>query len=82
MIVSVLDSITILWIVACCVVVYVLSHAIYHLYFSPLARFPGPKLAAITRWYECYYEVILGGRYIFKIRELHEKYGKPAFQTV
>ena len=55
---------------------YLAGLAIYRLYFHPLARFPGPKLAALSQWYEFYYDVVLKGRYIFKIKELHEKYGK------
>ncbi|EGD90424.2 hypothetical protein H112_01883 [Trichophyton rubrum D6] len=54
---------------------YVIGNVIYQLHFSPLSRFPGPKIAAVTYLYEFYYDVILKGRYIFKIRELHEKYG-------
>lgn len=49
--------------------------ALYRLYFHPLAKFPGPKLAAITRYFEAYYDVIRGGQYTFKISELHQKYG-------
>lgn len=48
---------------------------VYSVYFGPLAKFPGPKLAAATLWYEFYYDVILKGRYTFKIKELHGKYG-------
>ncbi|KAI9702616.1 MAG: hypothetical protein M1820_006122 [Bogoriella megaspora] len=48
---------------------------IYRLAFHPLARFPGPKLAAITHLYEVYYDVWLGGQYTFKLRELHQRYG-------
>jgi hypothetical protein len=53
---------------------YVVVGAVYRLYLSPIAKFPGPKLAALTLWYEFYYDVWLGGQYIWKIRELHEEY--------
>lgn len=49
---------------------------IWRLYLSPIAAFPGPKIAALTRWYECYYDLTNGrGNYIWKIQEMHEKYG-------
>ncbi|KAF6224986.1 hypothetical protein HO133_010181 [Letharia lupina] len=54
---------------------YCISLAVYRLYLSPLARFPGPKLAALTLWYEFYYDVIKRGRYTWKIAELHERHG-------
>ncbi len=54
---------------------YLISLALYRLYFSPLAKFPGPKLAALTLWYEFYYDVIKRGRYTWKIAELHTHYG-------
>jgi hypothetical protein len=59
-----------------CAVLYLLATAIYRLYFSPIARFPGPKLAAVTFWYEFYYDACMGGQYCFKIDELHDTYGK------
>jgi hypothetical protein len=59
---------------------YGASLAIYRLYFHPLAGFPGPKIAAATRWYEFYYDVIKRGKYVYKIEEMHRKYGKvPLF---
>jgi cytochrome P450 len=52
------------------------SFLVYHrLYLSPIAHFPGPTFAALTFWYEFYYDVILGGQYIWKIRALHTQYG-------
>ncbi|OQV03992.1 Fungal specific transcription factor domain-containing protein isoform 1 [Cladophialophora immunda] len=41
----------------------------------PTAKFPGTKLAALTLWYEFYYDVLKRGQYMFKIREMHRKYG-------
>ena len=49
---------------------------IYRLYFSPLAGFPGPKIAAATHWYEFYYNFWLQGKYIYQIEKMHKKYGK------
>jgi hypothetical protein len=50
--------------------------AIYRLYFHPLAHIPGPKLAALTWWYEFYFDGIQQGKYVFKIQELHKQYGE------
>ncbi|KAH7333388.1 cytochrome P450 [Rhexocercosporidium sp. MPI-PUGE-AT-0058] len=54
---------------------YLIGGAIYRLYLSPVSKFPGPKLAALTFWYEFYFDVYQRGQYTFKIRELHSRYG-------
>ncbi len=45
------------------------------LFLSPLAHIPGPKLAALTSWYEFYYDVVKPGRFVWKIKDLHAEYG-------
>lgn len=57
------------------IVTYYVSLVFYRLFFHSLARFPGPKLAAISRWYEAYYDVALKGQYTRKIADLHRLYG-------
>ncbi|KAF2971356.1 hypothetical protein GQX73_g2178 [Xylaria multiplex] len=57
------------------IVLHFVSLAVYRLFWHPLARFPGPKLAAVTRYVEAYYDVVCNGQYEFKIAEMHEKYG-------
>jgi hypothetical protein len=32
------------------VILYTIYGAIYRLYLSPLSKFPGPKIAALTSW--------------------------------
>lgn len=59
-----------------CLAIYLLGLAIYRLYLTPSAKFPGPRLAALCYWYEFYYDVWPHeGQYTWKIRDLHEKYG-------
>lgn len=54
--------------------------AVYRLFFHPLRKFPGPRLAAATLWYEFYYDVCREGQLIWKIQEMHEEYGMPLMQ--
>jgi hypothetical protein len=64
----------------CCLayVCYLICLAIYRLFLSPIAKFPGPKLAALTYWIEAYYELWKGegGQFPFEYRKWHEKYGE------
>ena len=57
------------------IITYCAVLALHRLYLSPLAKFPGPKLAALTSGYEFYYDCFLNGHFIFKVDELHAKYG-------
>jgi len=54
---------------------YTVGVAVYRLVFHPLARFPGPRLAALSNWYEFYYDVVQQGQFTSHIQELHKKYG-------
>ena len=55
--------------------VWVLGFVIWRLYFHPLSKFPGPRIAALTRWYEFYHDVLLDGNYVKYYPELHKKLG-------
>lgn len=55
--------------------IYAVYLAIYRLIFSPLAAFPGPKLAAMTDLYEFYFDFFRNGTYIFEIEKMHQRYG-------
>ncbi|RDW57263.1 hypothetical protein BP5796_12713 [Coleophoma crateriformis] len=57
------------------VLVWLSSLIIYRLYLSPLSRFPGPKLAALTGWYETYFDLLKRGRYWVEIEHMHKVYG-------
>lgn len=54
-------------------VCYVVALVIYRLYFHPLAKFPGPKLNAISSLPSIY--LLLRGRLPLVNKQLHDKYG-------
>lgn len=58
--------------------VYFVGLVVHRLHVSPLRKFPGPKLAAATQWYETYYEMYYngGGMFTKQIKKLHEQYGE------
>ncbi|RAL66792.1 hypothetical protein DID88_007575 [Monilinia fructigena] len=62
-------------IIASLVLVQIIYVALWRLFFSPISHIPGPRLAALTSWYEFYYDVIKPGQFVWHIRDLHEKYG-------
>ncbi|EGN98958.1 hypothetical protein SERLA73DRAFT_181706 [Serpula lacrymans var. lacrymans S7.3] len=54
---------------------YLVIGAVWKLYFHPLANFPGPKLAALTRLYQAYYDIVKDGSLVNHLWILHRKYG-------
>ena len=68
------------WTTACLAgtAAYVGCVIIYRLFLSPVARFPGPKLAAITFAYEAYFDIFKegGGRYWAEINRMHDELGE------
>ena len=57
--------------------IFIVVEGIRRVWFHPLSRYPGPRLAALTLWWQCYYDVFLngGGQLLAHLEPLHEKYG-------
>ncbi|KAF2395907.1 cytochrome P450 [Trichodelitschia bisporula] len=56
-------------------IIATLARAVYRLTLHPLAKFPGPKLAAVSYKYEFFYDGIRPGTYNSHIALLHATYG-------
>lgn len=54
----------------------VIVTGVRRIWFSPLSKFPGPKLAALSLCYEFYFNFIKEGSFLWKIKDMHKKYGK------
>ena len=63
------------WTAVVLLICYLLFKCIYTLHLHPLSKIPGPKLAALGRLYEFYYDVIKDGTYLWEIERMHRKYG-------
>ncbi|PYH88418.1 putative cytochrome P450 [Aspergillus ellipticus CBS 707.79] len=57
------------------VLTYLISLTFFRLFLHPLASFPGPRVAAVTSWYEFYWNVVKGGRFLWEIERIHQHYG-------
>lgn len=57
---------------------YLIVGSIYRLYFHPLSKFPGPRWAAITEYWELYQDYFRkeGGYLFIELEGLHEDYGQ------
>lgn len=62
---------------------YLVCLGVYRLYFSPLAGFPGPRLAALTQWVETYHELFNGdgGQFPFVYAKWHAQYGSYTWEN-
>jgi len=54
---------------------YTLARVIYNIYFHPISRFPGPRGAAITKWWLVYMQLGRGISLSTLRADLHRKYG-------
>ncbi|KAJ6441185.1 cytochrome p450 protein [Purpureocillium lavendulum] len=69
-----------LLLLAAALALYAACVAVYRLYLHPLAAIPGPKLAALTSWYNAYHDLVRGGQYVWVVRDMHRRYG-PVVRT-
>lgn len=53
----------------------------YRLFFSPLARFPGPKVAAATGWYETWVD-LWSNDFPEVVKRMHERYGSHRLKVL
>lgn len=58
-----------------CAIVSLAIKVIYRIKYHPLAKFPGPKIAAATHLYEIAWDYFGYGAYLYEVQRMHERYG-------
>lgn len=69
-----MDSLTSILTIVDLLIMYIIALALYRLSFPPLAKFPGPKLAAASGWYEFFHDILHRGHFMWHIQDLHDQY--------
>lgn len=57
---------------------YLVSVITYRLWFHPLRKYPGRRLAALTSWYQAYVDIVEDGAWVERLEEWHSQYGSSA----
>ena len=68
-------SLSALWALLHGLIVFLSCRTLYRLTLHPLARFPGPRLAAITSLYGASFDLKKHSCYVKVLPDLHDKYG-------
>lgn len=63
-----------LWYFGAAALFYQFVTVILRVYFSPLSKFPGPKIAAATAWYEGFFD-LYKANFPEVLDALHDQYG-------
>lgn len=58
------------------VIAAVVGLSVWRLCFHQLARFPGPRIAALTDYYATYYDLVKNGAIVQQLEVLHQRYGE------
>jgi hypothetical protein len=64
-----------LYAVVLAAILYAFFKATCNIYFHPLSKFPGSKMAVCSSLYEFYYDVMRRGMFMWEIEKMHERYG-------
>ena len=71
-----LDATAVAWSIISIFLLTRITEGIYNIFFHPLSKFPGPKAAALSEWFQTYHEVIRHHSMVDIFADLHSKYGE------